>query len=546
MRIREAATTASTAFLITASALTAITVLAPTAHAETITDLGMDDFATMVVDDARDQLIISGGTGETHLKLANFDGAVTGTIGGLDGPSGMVIVGSTLYVFEHSSGQITPVDLTTNAVGAAITSSLSGGYMLGYAGGYLWTSRGNGLDRINPSNGAVTTFTGARYPTGATVIDFATDPSAPSRLAVVADGTDTTLRIYDASASPPTKLAGKKLSAYATPQFTSDGASIVVATGVSMTQLSAADLSVEHTYPGIQPHGTTFVWGVDTVDRGGRYLAELTSFGTTVFADVNDAPVFSTYESPFIPATRGIRFSPSGDQIFAVSHYSTGTMQLYTFDNPTLFGSAITMAARERVPVFTTIHLSGQLTFNEGTSVGAGVPIEIWVSTGGGAPQLFTTVSTSAGGAWSADYPTDADDVGPAHDFSARFGGDAEHRGSTAETSVIVSSLKRELTLTASRHSITLGQHVRLTVNLKLDDHGGTHDVRIYREQAGDRRLIGIVTVDDTGVGSLVDTPTSDATYQAIALHDATHQRSVSNFESVSVLTALQGRLTRY
>jgi hypothetical protein len=107
-----------------------------------------------------------------------------------------------------------------------------------------------------------------------------------------------------------------------------------------------------------------------------------------------------------------------------------------------------------------------------------------------------------------------------------------------------VSYLKRELTLTASRHSITLGQHVRLTVNLELDDHGGTHDVRIYRERAGDRRLIGIVTVDDTGVGSLVDTPTSDATYQAIALHDATHQRSVSNLEYVAVLAA-QGRLGR-
>jgi hypothetical protein len=361
---------------------------------------------------------------------------------------------------------------------------------------------------------------------------------------VVADGTQTTLRIYDAAASPPTKLAGKRLSAYATPQFTSDGASIVVSTGASMTQLSATDLSVQHIYPGIHPHGTTFVWGVDTVDRGGRYLAELTSFGTTVFADMNDATVFSTYETPFIPATRGIGFSPSGDRIFAVSHYSTGTMQLYSFDNPTLFGSTTTIAARERVPVFTPIHLSGQLSFDEGAPVGAGVPVEIWVSFGG-PPQLFTTVSTSAGGVWSADYPTVADDVGPALDFSARFGGDAEHRGSTADASVIVGRIKRALTLAASRHSITSGQHVRLTVNLELDDHGGTHDVRIYREQGGIRTLIGNVTVDGTGVGSLVDKPTSDATYQAIALRDATHERSVSNLEYVSVLAALRGQLGR-
>jgi hypothetical protein len=540
MHIRESAATASTAILLIAAALTGVAVQAPAARADIIynadhiTDLGIDDFGTIVVDDARDQLIISGGTGETHLKFADLDGNVTGTLAGLDGPSGMVIVGSTLYVVEKSTGQIAPVDLTTNTVGAAITSSLSGRYMLGYAGGFLWTSSGDGLDRIDPSNGAVTTFAGDRYPTGATVVDFDTDPSDPTRLAVVADGTDTTLRIYDATASPPTRLAGKKLSAYAMPRFTPDGASVVVSTGTSMTQLSATDLSLEHTYPGVHPNGTSFVFGVDTVERGGLYLAELTSFGMTVFANMSDDPVASTYVTPFIPATRGTRFSPSGDRLFAVSHFSTGTMQLYTFNDPTLFGSTVTIAGRDRVQVFTPIHLSGQLSFDEGTSVGAGVPVEIWVSLGG-ASQLFTTATTSAGGAWSADYPTDATDVGHLHEFSARFGGDDEHRGSTAETSVIVGRIKRELKLTASTHSITSGQHVRLRVKLELDDHGGSRDVRIVREQAGHRRLIGTVTVDDNGVGSLLDEPAHDATYRAVVLRDATHARSVSNVVSVSV-----------
>jgi hypothetical protein len=91
----------------------------------------------MVVDDARNQLIISGGTGDAHLTFVDLDGNMTGSIGGLDGPSGMVIVGSTLYVFEHSTGQITAMDLTTNTFGVALASGLSGGYMLGYAGGYL-------------------------------------------------------------------------------------------------------------------------------------------------------------------------------------------------------------------------------------------------------------------------------------------------------------------------------------------------------------------------------------------------------------------------
>jgi hypothetical protein len=83
-------------------------------------------------------------------------------------------------------------------------------------------------------------------------------------------------------------------------------------------------------------------------------------------------------------------------------------------------------------------------------------------------------------------------------------------------------------------------------VNLELDDHGGSHDVRIIREQSGDRRLIGTVTVGDDGVGSLLDEPVHNATYEAIALRDATHQRSVSNLERVAVHAVVEGRLGRH
>ena len=54
----------------------------------------------------------------------------------------------------------------------------------------------------------------------------------------------------------------------------------------------------------------------------------------------------------------------------------------------------------------------------------------------------------------------------------------------------------------------------------------------------GNRRLIGIVTVDDNGVGSLRDAPARDATYEAIVFRDAMHARSVSNLEHVTVLAS--------
>jgi hypothetical protein len=111
---------------------------------------------------------------------------------------------------------------------------------------------------------------------------------------------------------------------------------------------------------------------------------------------------------------------------------------------------------------------------------------------------------------------------------------------------VIVGRIKRELTLSASRHSVTYGEHVRLTVDLELDDHGGSRDVRIVREQGGRRRLVGTITVSDNGVGSLVDEPIRNSTYRWIVLRDATHARSVSNEVSVAVHTVVDGRLTAY
>ena len=79
---------------------------------------------------------------------------------------------------------------------------------------------------------------------------------------------------------------------------------------------------------------------------------------------------------------------------------------------------------------------------------------------------------------------------------------------------------------------------MRITVTLGLDHHDGPRAVRIMRDQKGHRRLIGIVTVNDNGVGWLRDAPTRDATYEAIVLRDTTHSRSVSNLEHVKVLAS--------
>src|SRR5688500_8193699 len=70
---------------------------APVAAVETTTGGGtllpINGFSHLVVDDAHQRVLISSGPGQSKIAVVDFNGAPTGTIDALPGPTGMVVVG---------------------------------------------------------------------------------------------------------------------------------------------------------------------------------------------------------------------------------------------------------------------------------------------------------------------------------------------------------------------------------------------------------------------------------------------------------------------
>ena len=79
------------------------------ARADSVTPLGTYNASDMVVDSARDQVIVSAGPGSTELQVLSYDGEILDSIGALGGTVGITVVGSTLYAAEYDDGAISAV-----------------------------------------------------------------------------------------------------------------------------------------------------------------------------------------------------------------------------------------------------------------------------------------------------------------------------------------------------------------------------------------------------------------------------------------------------
>jgi hypothetical protein len=520
---------------------------APPAFASTdsLTSLGFSNFGAMVIDGPRSQVIMSEGPGGSDIVFADFDGNITATVTGLSGPSGMVRVGTTLYVVEYGSGEITPIDLTNNTVGTAIATSTDPWYMLGYANNRLWADGNPGLDRINPGTGAVTTLTGADFPTGTS--DFAADPTDTTELSVLRnDGSSAILSIYDVSAAPPTLVRSATVSGTGDLRYSPDGTQLYVPSNAGSNEYATSDLSLTHSYDlgsgehsvdAVDVGGQVFVGGGGTSSQSLRVYEEQSNIST------NDLPIpHSQYFSTLM--YRGARFSPSGDRLFAV--VSGADLFLAVFDDPTLPGSTTTLSAPGRVTFGDPVHLTGSLSYADSTPVAAGETIEIWQGIENQASMMVGTTTTALGGAWSFDQPTDSTEINKSLHFTAVFQGNAGHRTSTSGVDTTeVGKIRPNLKLRTSKSRITVGDRVQIGVHLQMDQTIN-HHVSIYVSYGSGSDRIATITVNNKGNGSIRQAPIHNAEYWAVSTQDKTHDAARSNHEKVKVRARVTTSLSRY
>jgi hypothetical protein len=251
MGTREPNRRRTSALALVATALLLSAGLPATAAAGT-TDLGKAGFGTIVVDDSRQHVFVSGPKVNAVYEL-DLSGNLIATVANVYGAWGMTINGNYLYVAESTAGAIVRIDLTSSPLSpATVTTGLNGPRWLVMTGGALWTTSGGGggeqskVVSVDPTTGVTTPLAGTYYEP-----DLAVSPGDPNTLFIAQDGLSpgSVYRI-DVSTSPPKQVAYSGPTEQSNIQdlaVSPDGTRVIPASGAPylFAELSASTLGAD-------------------------------------------------------------------------------------------------------------------------------------------------------------------------------------------------------------------------------------------------------------------------------------------------------------
>ncbi len=180
-------------WIVLAAAISSAAMLAatlPPGASASSNDLGPIGLGTVVVDDARSHVLVSGPAANV-IEVLDFSGALVATIPDIHGAWGMVVSGHYLYAAESTAGAIVRIDLDSPSLSATpLAAGLLEPRWLVMTGGKLWTTVATlpccgwgTLASIDPKSGRTKVFSQNYYSP-----DLAVSPGAPGTLFLAEDG----------------------------------------------------------------------------------------------------------------------------------------------------------------------------------------------------------------------------------------------------------------------------------------------------------------------------------------------------------------------
>jgi len=152
------------------------------------TDLGPIGLGTIVVDNAREHVLVSGPAGNV-VDVLDYSGHLVATIPGITGAYGMAIHGASLYVAESATGSVAQINLKTLTPNKRpFATGLSDPKWLAAAGGAVWVttrwkeSAWGTLASVNLATRTVKMFEELHFEP-----DLATTPARPGTLFLAED-----------------------------------------------------------------------------------------------------------------------------------------------------------------------------------------------------------------------------------------------------------------------------------------------------------------------------------------------------------------------
>lgn len=468
----------------------------------------------LAVDPVGKHVFVSGGAGTSSIAVLDFDGNIVKTITAEGGASQMALdtATHTLYVALHDATAISEINTTTLSETTRFsTAPYPGPTDLVIAGGKLWFTCSNN------NGGCVVSahFDGSGMATPISSWPFATTLAGVGSLLALGVGGGPAAAVYDVSQDPPALVGSREGGDGANVNdmtFDPSGANLLFACGIpdhieafdTSTMLSSAQ------YPtGLYPDSVA-------VSADGNYVAGGVNTGTGEGDDVFVFPVGET--TPVRTWTLGVAashvaahslaFSPDGSRLFAVAYSSTGKLDFYVLDQPTVPAvetSTSLTASEQGIYTGAQVTLTAHVT---GTSTGT---VHLYGTPDGGSKTLLATGSVGAGG--TASFT-----VSPALTTTYQAvleAGPGYAASISAENPVTVTPPSpTTVSLSTPQQSVLAGNQATLTAQVSTPSTG---TVDLYgTPSGGSKTLVTTVPVGPGGTGMFDVNPTASTTYSAV------------------------------
>ncbi len=517
-------------------------------------------FYALEVDQARERVYVSGGAAEEEVVVLDFHGSVVDVFDGLAGPTGLELVGDTLYVSETNADRIATIPVgSTGDPGAIPLVDVTSPRDLAWAGGRLWlahncqVSAADGMASVNVTTGVATVYSGPEDPTECP--KFATSAAMPDMLAMgLSRGTDRELRVYDVSTGSPdlTVSEDEGIPTIRDLFMRPDGASLFVSANSDVWEYATSSLQLLRRY-----ESSPTVHGGEAIEVGGEVHIGASidgSLGTGMFVfrsgvtpPAAGTPV--TLRNLEHMANAGFAFAPDGSSALIVTTEvgSTLMVRVHVIEEPLLDSATITVEEPGgQVPPGGPLHIRGAVSLFSGADPSP-MPLQL-IRGGPGGEMVVDTGFPDPGG----DF--DLVDEPPEGTFRYRV----EHPGTgdyrelvSLEYEVDVARLQGSLTLDAPRN---VSYPRRITVNVTFgrvfdagsQDHWPIRnpvvDVLIRPKGQG-WRLLGRVPLDGQGLGSASMRLKRNSQLKAVFPGDTAYFPMESNTKSVQVFVKVVTRL---
>ena len=471
------------------------------ARADTTTALPITGLSAIVVDDAHQQVFLTGDAGDGVVLVTDTTAHVTKMFSGEAGAAGMVLDGGTLYVARCGTTTIDMIDAAslTKSGSIVVSQAIGSPCDLAKAGGRLWFNSSDHL--VSVTLDAAHTVTAFADATGGVL---STASGAPGLLLANRGSFEygSVFYLYDIAGPGPQLLSSKGSMTVA--ELMPDGASALT---TRLNQEGIYEGPTPEIYPGgsqydFSPPGFPDVAAIAITADGAHFAASsVTGYGPTpwlsLFEHVAGYPLEPYAQLVEPDPVLGMAFAADGSKLFVVEHGTDTTMRVIT--GPLRPGTFIAVNQSDS-QIGDAYDYNATLRFSDGASP-LGKSVTLTMTDPNGTQTSLGNATADAQGTLVKTLSDPFDRAG-IWVLRSTYPGDPNHQRFTSINAFRVNQRAASLDIHVTPGALTAGTTATIGGTLTLDgtDSVAGRDVAVYATPPGGAEtLLDTVQTDQAG-----------------------------------------------